>query len=352
MFVTAAVAAAWLAGAYGASLASASTPPAAVRVGDASSGPMCEEAPPPARVRHWPRLHRWTRGETVQAGPTFCPIDSKEQRRAAGRALFESYCTGCHGPEGQGDGPHALFLVPRPLDLTVGNFKYRSTPSGSLPTDGDLFRTISAGLHGTAMPSFGDLPEAQRWALVTYVLTLSEGAGLESPEAPLVVPAIPSDLDAPARVAKGARVHERLGCTTCHGKKLWGNGLAARGLVDADGRPVFVSDLTVEPLKRGRTAEGLYLTIASGLNGTPMPGYLESAPEGELWDVVAFMLERTSGGARPLSKRYKRATKAFVAAQYDYAKRVTLDACRCQTLERKTDLQRAYKKLLKKRGLR
>ena len=46
---------------------------------------------------------------------------------------------------------------PAPSDLSRCNFKQRSTPSGTLPKDDDLLRTLYVGLPGSAMPSFGDV---------------------------------------------------------------------------------------------------------------------------------------------------------------------------------------------------
>src|SRR3546814_14428817 len=55
----------------------------------------------------------------------------------------------------------------RPADLTTGQFK-------SGPAVEDIFRTMTNGLVGTPMPSYGRaLPEEDRWALSYYVLALS-----------------------------------------------------------------------------------------------------------------------------------------------------------------------------------
>jgi cytochrome c oxidase cbb3-type subunit 2 len=52
-------------------------------------------------------------------------------------------------------------------DFTTGIFK-----SGSDVTD--IFRTMSTGLNGAAMPSFAtNLTDEQRWAISYYVLSLS-----------------------------------------------------------------------------------------------------------------------------------------------------------------------------------
>ena len=39
-------------------------------------------------------------------------------------------------------------------DFTKGLYKFRTTNSGELPTDEDLFRTISRGIPGTTMQTF------------------------------------------------------------------------------------------------------------------------------------------------------------------------------------------------------
>jgi cytochrome c oxidase cbb3-type subunit 2 len=52
-------------------------------------------------------------------------------------------------------------------DLTTGIFK-------SGPDVTDIFRTMSTGLNGAAMPSFAEnLTEEQRWAISYYILSLS-----------------------------------------------------------------------------------------------------------------------------------------------------------------------------------
>src|SRR3546814_7095662 len=57
----------------------------------------------------------------------------------------------------------------RPRDFTLGLFKFRLTPSSSMPTDGDLLRTITRGVRGTAMPSWHMLEEKDRLAVIQYI---------------------------------------------------------------------------------------------------------------------------------------------------------------------------------------
>ncbi len=54
----------------------------------------------------------------------------------------------------KGDGPAADFVHPHPRDFTLALYKVRSTPSGRVPTDHDLFRVINEGLPGTSMPAW------------------------------------------------------------------------------------------------------------------------------------------------------------------------------------------------------
>src|SRR5438094_8308421 len=91
-----------------------------------------------------------------------------------GPTLYQQRCAGCHGKTGHGDGPFAALLDPRPRDLTTGRFKFRSTETGSLPTDDDLAATISNGLHGTSMPSWKKfLSQEQVTALIAQVKSFS-----------------------------------------------------------------------------------------------------------------------------------------------------------------------------------
>ena len=76
----------------------------------------------------------------------------------AGRAVYEDRCWFCHGEEGMGDGPVAEYLWPRPRDFTMGSYKLRTTTTGELPLDEDLYRTISIGLAGSSMPAWEVCP--------------------------------------------------------------------------------------------------------------------------------------------------------------------------------------------------
>src|SRR5271166_6725436 len=60
-----------------------------------------------------------------------------------GKADYRRYCVSCHGPLGDGNGESFPWVDPKPRDFQLGVFKCRSTPTGTLPTDEDLFNTIA-----------------------------------------------------------------------------------------------------------------------------------------------------------------------------------------------------------------
>ncbi|WP_341677288.1 FTR1 family protein [Niveibacterium sp. SC-1] len=80
---------------------------------------------------------------------------------AAG-ALYQAQCAACHGATGGGDGPAGLLLEPRPVAFAdKGRARERSAFA--------LYQVLSQGIEGTAMPGFGSMPEADRWALAFYL---------------------------------------------------------------------------------------------------------------------------------------------------------------------------------------
>ncbi|MEK6572509.1 MAG: cytochrome c, partial [Bacteroidota bacterium] len=66
--------------------------------------------------------------------PESSPVKNGVGPAEAGKALYEKYCSTCHGLEGKGEGAAAVYLSPKPRDFTEGIFKFQSTPAGALPT--------------------------------------------------------------------------------------------------------------------------------------------------------------------------------------------------------------------------
>ena len=83
-----------------------------------------------------------------------------------GGELFAQNCTSCHGPKGLGNGPAAASLTPKPRNFHTKDVKEWTNEPSAL----SIFSTLTNGVAGTSMPSFANLPEKDRWALVQWIL--------------------------------------------------------------------------------------------------------------------------------------------------------------------------------------
>lgn len=213
-----------------------------------------------------------------------------------GRIIYERSCLVCHGTSGKGDGPaafyNAAYSASRARDLTIGNYKFRSTGSGSLPLGQDLFRTITNGIPGY-MPSFSGLSSEQRWQVVAYIKTLYSGFQDENPE---IMDLVGSPIPATAKsVQRGRVLFQEMDCHSCHGEQARGRGTVALAgeLVDSTGLPIWPNDLT-NPTgwKNGATARDVVRTLLTGLDGTPMPSYESQlvGHEDDAWHLANYLL--------------------------------------------------------------
>ena len=110
-------------------------------------------------------------------------VSSENLRRAAGpqasdrddrhTGLYREHCVRCHGIDGGGAGAAALFQNPYPRNFRHGVFKWKSTERDTKPTRDDLRRVLERGVPGSPMPSFANVSEEDREALVGYVIYLS-----------------------------------------------------------------------------------------------------------------------------------------------------------------------------------
>ena len=216
----------------------------------------------------------------------------------AGKKLFATSCSACHGPDGRGGrGPN---LVQRgawhPLD------------------DDGLFKTIQKGLPGADMPR-AELPEEQLWQIVAFVRSLTS-------------PAFENEV--PGNSASGeALFWGKAGCGACHMIRgrggMLGPDLSNAGALnsldrlresildpDADGsltyRGIKVVDKrgrSIEGVARNRTNYSLQIQDAQGnlhllsmadvremtfSNGSPMPkDYRSKLSVQELEDLLAYL---------------------------------------------------------------
>ncbi len=204
-----------------------------------------------------------------------------------GRTLYQSYCAVCHGSKGDGEGPAAASLYPKPTHFTKGLYKYRSTPWGSPPLDADIERTIRNGLHGTAMPNFGDILTPKEIRAVITVLKDFSPATFQIN--PVLVPAPTVPFQEP-HLEKGKELSEQKGCVLCHGPKGFGDGPLANTLQDVQGGRSTPRDLTdYRHYRWDASFQTLYLRIATGLNGTPMRGYADTLSSEEIQHLSQYL---------------------------------------------------------------
>lgn len=91
-----------------------------------------------------------------------------------GHQIYMQHCLHCHGTTGDGKGPTAEYLWPRPRDFRHGVSKFTSTDARSRPSKADYVRTLKKGIPGTYMPSFVPMLNDEKLdAVVEYVRFLS-----------------------------------------------------------------------------------------------------------------------------------------------------------------------------------
>ncbi len=205
-----------------------------------------------------------------------------------GKALYQRYCIYCHGTYGDGRGESAPYLDPKPRDFTKAVFKCRSTPSGSLPLDSDLYDTISRGIHASGMPSWKPLLRQERADLVAYIKTFSDAFQQEKPGAAVEIP--PEPANSPESIRRGAELFQSMNCWSCHGKDGRGYGPSAATLTDSKGYPIAPFDFTSgRRFKCGDTDRDMFRDLVTGLDGTPMPSFASAMTADQKWDVVHYI---------------------------------------------------------------
>lgn len=101
------------------------------------------------------------------------PWNSQPEVVAHGKALFEAQCVTCHGSAGQGNGPAAAGLNPKPRNFTAAE----GWKNGRKPSQ--IVGTLTKGLN--SMPAFVSLPLEDRWALAHYVTNFGPNIDKDTP---------------------------------------------------------------------------------------------------------------------------------------------------------------------------
>ena len=211
-----------------------------------------------------------------------------------GKEVYDTWCAGCHGVDGAGEGPGAGQMLPRPRDFTRALYQIRTTASGELPTDEDILHVIDVGMPGTAMPGWEDLlSQSERDALVDYLKTFSRFFTPDEQPTPLDFGKAPSaNAD---RIARGAELYQEIECWQCHGQAGRGDGTSSPTLSEDNGSPIFVADLTTNwRFNGGGEVEDIYRVLRTGLDGTPMATFSDLVESGiitddDLWSLAHYV---------------------------------------------------------------
>jgi mono/diheme cytochrome c family protein len=232
---------------------------------------------------------------------------AEQKRLARGQASYATYCSGCHGASGDGEGPAARFLDPKPRDLRKGKVKFASVAAGEMPADADLAHIIRRGLAGTSMPAWNLLPEEEVDDIVAYIKTFTPER--KPPGAILAIPADPWARAPQKGIAEGERVYHGIaGCNSCHPAyvakpqieqhmksfDLPFSGFRERmyesEAKDSEwGQPITPPDFLRDQVKSGSRRQDLVRVIAAGVGGTAMPSWGATLSPKQLWGLAYYI---------------------------------------------------------------
>jgi cbb3-type cytochrome c oxidase subunit I len=184
-----------------------------------------------------------TPGPPLQLNTHMDPTEQKRFERR-GANVFARNCTGCHGPNGDGNGPAAVALLPKPRGLATARF-----------SDAALSDILWSGVTGSSMPGWHDLPGNDLRALAAYIRSVGEAPG--------------ADEALTGAEAQTARELYQKNCLACHGPEGNGNVTAASAVVPAP-----------TAFRRIRPAQSYAVdVITNGIAGTSMTPWKEKLSE-------------------------------------------------------------------------
>ncbi|MEO5896605.1 MAG: c-type cytochrome [Vicinamibacterales bacterium] len=221
-----------------------------------------------------------------------------DAQRESGKQLYLKFCSQCHGEKGDGEGYATPHLYPKPRNFTTGKYKIRTTPNGTLPSHQDVVNIIRRGMPYTSMPAWPSLTDQEVSDLAHFITTFSpEFSKPENAAQPVPLPAAPKATK--ESIELGKKLYEETGCIKCHGTLGRGDGPSAPTLVDDWGHPIRPANLAQSwTFRGGASREDIFRSMSTGLNGTPMPGFLEALQPEQRWAITDF-IDSLSGSTGP-----------------------------------------------------
>jgi mono/diheme cytochrome c family protein len=227
------------------------------------------------------------------------PDVGSDAQREAGKTLYLRNCSQCHGEKGDGEGYAAPHLRPRPRNFTTGKFKVRTTPNGALPTHQDLINVIRRGMPYTSMPAWPNFSDEEVSDLAYFLTTFSpDFSNPEKTPQPVSLPKGPKATK--ESIELGKKAYEETGCAKCHGALGRGDGASAPTLKDDWDNPIRAADLTQSwTFRGGSSREDIFRTLSTGLNGTPMPSFVDALKPEQRWAITDFIVSLSGGTGGP-----------------------------------------------------
>ncbi len=233
------------------------------------------------------------------------PVGTEPKRESK---VYRRHCADCHGARGDGLGPAARYVFPRPRNFRRGQFRLVRAGNRVASAE-DIRAAIVKGIPGTSMKGYGQLKPDELTELVAEVMEFRKrgllerlAAGFradgEEPDESWMrqvvqrrttsLPAIAVPEIAPADTAsldRGRLIYRQYNCQACHGAD--GHSNLNADLVDDEGRPTQARNLVNERFKSGHEPEAMFVRIRLGMPGTPMPSSPQLTDQ-QLIDLVNY----------------------------------------------------------------
>jgi DMSO reductase family type II enzyme heme b subunit len=223
-----------------------------------------------------------------------------------GKDIYDQWCSSCHGEKGDGKGPAADFVWPKPRDFTKGTYKFKSTGSGEPALDSDIMRTIREGNPGTSMPAWKRFSDDEVKSLVAYLKTLSPDTfSIQGTLFKIGNPSGSKD----KMIALGKEMYQTAKCWECHGKAGKGDGEKGwqEKFKDDWGNKIYPADQTSPwEYRAGSDLKDVFRTMSVGFDGTPMTSYGDTVPEEKRWALAYYVVSQQQTRNLGLALRVKK----------------------------------------------
>ncbi len=221
---------------------------------------------------------------------TAASLKNTETEEASIGTVYAKRCAQCHGVEGDGAGPAAEFLYPKPRDFTLGSFKYKTTSADNeFPYDDDLRKIILQGLPGTSMPPWKSfLTPREVDGLILKIKKFGEWDEEELEN----IPIDPGQQvkTSPVSIAKGWKLFVK-SCAQCHGLSGRGNITSGKKLKDDWQDRIWPRNLTrPETWRFTKTVKDVFERISTGIRSTPMPEHTTAMSTDDRWNISNYVM--------------------------------------------------------------